>query len=86
MRGALWLQGESNSTETGFRMYDEKFLKVVDNLRADLQQPELPFIASTSGSVIAERSVKRRITKPEDQWIHWSEINDVFLKLPSMRR
>ena len=85
MRGALWLQGESNSTETGFRMYDEKFLKVVDNLRADLQQPELPFIASTIGSFIAERSVKRRITKPEDQWIHWSEINDVFLKLPSMR-
>lgn len=85
LRGALWLQGESNSTETGFRMYEEKFLKVVDNLRADLQQPELPFIACTIGSFIAERSVKRRITKPEDQWIHWSEINDVFLKLPSMR-
>ena len=85
LRGALWLQGESNSTETGFRMYEENFLKVVDNLRADLRQPELPFIACTIGSFIAEKSVKRHVTKPEDQWNHWSDINDVFLKLPSMR-
>ena len=85
LRGALWLQGESNSTETGCRMYEENFLKVVDNLRADLHQPELPFIACTIGSFIAERSVKRHITRPEDQWNHWSDINNVFLKLPSMR-
>jgi hypothetical protein len=85
LRGALWLQGESNSTETGCRLYEESFLKVVDNLRADLHQPELPFIVCTIGSFIAERSVKRHITKPEDQWNHWSDINDVFLKLPSLR-
>lgn len=83
--GALWLQGESNSTEAGSRMYEDKFLKVVDNLRADLNQPDLPFIACTIGSFIADRSVKRNITKPEDQWDHWREINDVFLKLPSKR-
>jgi len=85
LRGALWLQGESNSTETGCRKYEENLLKVVDNLRADLRQPELPFIACTIGSFIAERSLKRHITKPENQWNHWSEINDVFLKLPSNR-
>ncbi len=85
LRGALWLQGESNSTETGCRMYEEKFLKCVDNLRADLQQSELPFIACTIGSFIAERSEKRHIIKPEDQWNHWSVINDVVLKLPLMR-
>jgi acetyl esterase/lipase len=85
LRGALWLQGESNSTENGCLMYEENFLKVVDNLRADLQQPELPFIACTIGSFIADRSVKRHITKPEDQWNHWSDINNVFLKLPSLR-
>ena len=83
--GALWLQGESNSTELGFRGYEEKFLKVVDNLRADLHQPTLPFIVCTIGSFIADRSLKRHITKPEDQWDHWSEINDIYLKLPLMR-
>ena len=83
--GAFWLQGESNSTEKGYPMYEEKFLKVVDNLRADLNQPDLPFIACTIGSFITDRSVKRHITKPEDQWNHWSDINDVFLKLPSVR-
>ena len=85
LRGALWLQGESNSTETGCRMYEESLLKVVDNLRADLHQPELPFIVCTIGSFIAERSVKRHLTKPEDQWDHWNAINDVLLKLPSLR-
>lgn len=85
LRGALWLQGESNSTEKGARLYQENFLKVVDNLRADLHQPELPFLVCTIGSFIAERSLKRHITKPEDQWDHWSDINDVFLELPSMR-
>jgi hypothetical protein len=83
--GALWLQGESNSTEKGSRGYEEKFLKVVDNLRSDLNQPDLPFIVCTIGSFIADRSLKRHITKPEDQWDHWTDINDVLLKLPSMR-
>jgi hypothetical protein len=83
--GALWLQGESNSTETGYSQYDEKFLNVVDNLRTDLQQPELPFIVCTIGSFIAERSIKRHITKPEEQWNRWSEINDFYLSLPSKR-
>ncbi len=83
--GALWLQGESDSTDGRYPFYSDRVLKVVDNLRADLQQPDLPFIACTIGSFIAEKPVKQHVTKPKDQMTHWNNINDVLLKLPSLR-
>ena len=78
--GALWLQGESDSTEELLPRYQDQLLKLVDNLRADLQQPDLPFIACTIGSFIGQRP-KQQFPK----WTRWTDINEVLLALPGQR-
>jgi acetyl esterase/lipase len=82
--GALWLQGESDSTEARYGAYGERLLKVVDTLRADLEQPELPFIACTIGSFLEDRTRKRRIPAGAE-FDRWREINELLLGLPAKR-
>ena len=43
VRGVLWYQGESDATSKAAPGFDEKFENFVKALRADLNQPELPF-------------------------------------------
>jgi hypothetical protein len=45
LRGALWLQGEADATDARFPGHEEKLLRLVDDLRADLSEAKLPFIA-----------------------------------------
>jgi hypothetical protein len=47
----------------------------VDNLRADLEQPDLPFIACTIGSFLGGHT---KFTRSK-------EINDILLALPTKR-
>lgn len=72
---ALWLQGESDTKENLYANYQANLLKVVDNLRTDLNLPELPFIACTIGSFIEGRAA----------YPHVREINAVLLDLPKQR-
>ena len=51
IRGAIWLQGEANANPEGLAVHEAKLLKLVDDLRADLGQPDLPFIACTIGEM-----------------------------------
>lgn len=51
IRAALWLQGEANANPAGLAVHEAKLLKLVDDLRADLVLPELPFIACTIGEM-----------------------------------
>lgn len=51
IRAALWLQGEANANPSGLAVHEAKLLKLVDDLRADLGLPELPFIACTIGEM-----------------------------------
>ncbi len=51
IRAVLWLQGEADANPRGLAVYEAKLLKLVDDLRADLGQPELPFIACTIGEM-----------------------------------
>ncbi|MEQ1859227.1 MAG: sialate O-acetylesterase [Chthoniobacteraceae bacterium] len=51
IRAALWLQGEANANEAGLAVHEEKLNKLIDDLRADLALPELPFIACTIGEM-----------------------------------
>lgn len=73
--GALWLQGESDTKENLYSSYQTNFLKVVDTLRADLNLPELPFIACTIGSFIEGKAA----------YPHVKEINAILLDLPKQR-
>ena len=74
--GVLWLQGESDTKEELYSLYQENFLKVVDNVRTDLNLPELPFIACTIGSFIEKKAAV---------YPHVKEINEVLLNLPNLR-
>jgi hypothetical protein len=51
IRGVLWLQGEANANAAGLTVHEAKLFKLVDDLRSDLGQPDLPFIACTIGEM-----------------------------------
>ncbi len=71
IKGVLWLQGESDATEARYAAYEGKLSTLVQSLRTDLNEPELPFIACTIGSFITSPSYPRV-----------SEINNILLSLP----
>lgn len=74
IRGALWLQGEANSNPEGLAVHESKLLKLVDDLRADLGEPELPFIACTIGEMGDSAKLADK-----------AKMNKILLDLPSKR-
>ncbi|WP_375434834.1 sialate O-acetylesterase [uncultured Hymenobacter sp.] len=49
LKGILWHQGESDNDSLLAAVYLEKIAVLVNRLRADLQQPNLPFVAGEIG-------------------------------------
>ncbi|HRH94783.1 MAG TPA: sialate O-acetylesterase [Prosthecobacter sp.] len=74
IRGALWLQGEANANPEGLAVHEGKLLKLVDDLRADLGEPDLPFIACTIGEM-----------GDADKLAGKAAMNKILLDLPSKR-
>src|SRR5262249_28585490 len=75
IRGALWLQGEADATDEKLPAYEAKLLALVDDLRADLASPQLPFIACTIGEMSTpERNVGK------------AAMNRLLLTLPTKRQ
>ncbi len=80
LKAILWLQGETDSMSQEITdAYEGKLLDLVDRYRRDLKQPELPFIACTIGSFIAESNKAKRFA-------HTREINEILLRLPTRRK
>lgn len=71
---ALWLQGEADSTDERLPVYEGKLLKMVDDLRKDLDAPELPFIACTIGEMRDDEGAANR-----------RKMNELLLSLPKKR-
>ncbi|MBI5773331.1 MAG: sialate O-acetylesterase [Verrucomicrobia bacterium] len=74
IRAALWLQGEADATDDRLKVYEAKLLKLVDDLRADLGSPDLPFIACTIGEMRDNEGAAGR-----------AKMNELLLSLPSKR-
>lgn len=74
VRGAIWLQGEANANEAGLAVHETKLLQLIDDLRVDLAQPELPFVACTIGEM-------GNASKLADK----AAMNLILLGLPSKR-
>lgn len=74
VRAALWLQGEADASTERLPVHEEKLLKLVDDLRADLATPNLAFIACTIGEMSPDEGTKRK-----------AEMNRLLLSLPSKR-
>jgi hypothetical protein len=47
LRGAIWLQGESDVDPSRQVIYQKELHSMIDALRDDLNQPDLPFVCST---------------------------------------
>jgi hypothetical protein len=73
--GVLWLQGEADANEEGLVVHEMKLLKLVDDLRADLALPELPFIACTIGEMGDPTKLGNK-----------AAMNKILLALPGERR
>ncbi|MCF7818839.1 MAG: sialate O-acetylesterase, partial [Kiritimatiellales bacterium] len=71
IKGVLWLQGESDAIEARYAAYESKLSTLVQSLRADLNEPELPFIACTIGTFINSNN-----------YPYVAEINNSLLTLP----
>lgn len=74
IRGVLWLQGEANANAAGLGVHEAKLLKLVDDLRADLSQPNLPFIACTIGEMGDASTLTNK-----------AAMNQILIALPSKR-
>ncbi len=72
IRAVLWLQGEADATDERLPVHEEKLLKLVRTLRADLSLPELPFIACTIGEMSPDGEGRRK-----------ADMNRLLLSLPS---
>ncbi len=75
IRGALWLQGEADATAEKIKGYETSLLKLVDDLRADVGEAALPFIACTIGEMKPDEGASRR-----------GEMNRLLLSLPEKRK
>jgi hypothetical protein len=74
IRGALWLQGEADAPPDRRAVYEAKLLKMIDDLRADLGIPDLPFIACTIGEM-----------GESDKLTDIAAMNQLLLSLPGKR-
>lgn len=74
IQGILWLQGETNANAVDLAVHETKLLKLVDDLRTDLVQPDLPFIACTIGEMGDPAKLA-----------HKAGMNKILLALPSKR-
>lgn len=80
LRAILWLQGESDATnQEQVDAYEARLLDLVDRYRRDFGDPNLPFIACTIGSFIAEGGKAKRFPFSK-------EINEILLRLPEKRK
>ena len=71
--GALWLQGEADSSSAErVASYRDSLARLIDDLRADLGIPDLPFIACTIGEMRSDIDARQ-------------EMNAILLDPPKQR-
>lgn len=71
IRGILWLQGEANANAGELPLHAERLRAMIEAFRADLAQPDLPFIACTIGEM-----------QPEPRLSDLRAMNEIQLALP----
>jgi hypothetical protein len=56
LKGILWHQGESDSSASSYaNSYGDRLAKMVQDIRADLDSPNLPFVAGQIGEFLYDR-------------------------------
>lgn len=57
LKGILWHQGESDNDSVHAALYLQKLKTLIDRLRTDLGQPDLPFVAGEIGYFLKENFI-----------------------------
>jgi len=75
LAGILWHQGEQDSmTATNSNTYYERLVKMIENIRADLGQPQLPFVVGQIGEFL--------YTRRKQQTPYAKTVNDALARIP----
>ncbi len=53
LEGILWHQGESDTNSENYKLYNEKFSKIVEAFRKELDEPDIPIIIGEIGDYLA---------------------------------
>jgi hypothetical protein len=76
LAGILWHQGEQDSmTATNANSYHDRLVKMIADLRADLGQPQLPFVVGQIGEFLYQRKVQ--------QTPFARTVNDALARIPA---
>lgn len=73
LKGILWHQGESDSSWGLYKLYHEKFSKIVDAFRRELGEPDIPIIIGEIGDYLGSGFLSEYF--PE-----YSKVNQVLLE------
>lgn len=75
LAGILWHQGEQDSmTATNSSTYYQRLVKMIENIRADLGQPHLPFVVGQIGEFL--------YTRRKQQTPYARTVNDALARIP----
>jgi hypothetical protein len=75
LTGILWHQGEQDSmTATNSDTYYERLVKMIENIRADLGQPQLPLVVGQIGEFL--------YTRRKQQTPYAKTVNDALARIP----
>jgi hypothetical protein len=70
LKGILWHQGESDSSEADAPLYGERLAELIAALRSALRAPDVPFVAATLGDFVLAKNT-------------WAlTVNEVLMALP----
>lgn len=69
--GVLWHQGESDAIESMYRDYEEKFTKIMNGFRKDLNLHDVPFVLGGLGDFLENLK-----NNPDIDCTYYKEINE----------
>jgi hypothetical protein len=75
LKGIVWHQGEQDSIlETDANSYHERLVKMIDDIRSDLGEPNLPFVVGQIGEFL--------YTRKKQQTPFAKTVNDALTRVP----
>jgi hypothetical protein len=56
LKGIIWHQGESDSRQENYREYEQHLVNLIESLRREFNNPNLPFVVGALGDFYAEKN------------------------------
>ncbi len=73
VKGLLWYQGESDANPNDAPLFAERFTRLVESVRADFDDPNLPFYTVQIGRFV--------VAMPEEGELAWNQVQDMQRRL-----